>query len=153
MVRFEDLKNLSGDFAKDYCNAINNNTDYAEAAKGWGIDFEGSILYLMEASGEIEDDISIYMDLKNGKCLGIKLLAPNEEPPRKPGLIIRASLVIWNEMAKRKITAMNAIMSGKLKLEGQVNLVMRYSQAAMILAKIAGKQNFFKILFNQFNLN
>lgn len=152
MVRFEDLKNLSGDFTEQYCKAINDNFEYAVAAKGWGVDFEGSILYLMEASGEIEDDLSIFMDLKDGKCLGIELLAPHEIPPRKPGLIIKGSLVVWNEIAKKQITAMNAIMSRKLKLEGKVNLVMRYSQAAMILAKIAGKQNFFKILFNQFKL-
>ncbi|MFW9938409.1 MAG: SCP2 sterol-binding domain-containing protein [Candidatus Thorarchaeota archaeon] len=152
MVRFEDLKYLSGDFTEQYCKAINDNSEYAKAAKGWGVDFEGSILYLMEASGEIEDDISIYMDLKNGKCLGIKLLAPNERPPRNPGLIIKGSLLIWNEIATRQITAMNAIMSGKLKLEGKINLIMRYSQAAKILAKIAGKQSFFKILFNQFKL-
>jgi putative sterol carrier protein len=152
LVGFEDLKSLSSDFTEEYCKAINENSDYAKAARGWGVGFEGSILYIMEASGEIEDDISIYMDLKDGKCLSIKLLAPNKEPQRKPGLIIRGSLVIWNKIATRKITAMNAIMSGKLKLEGQINLIMRYSQAAMILAKIAGKQKFFKILFNQFNL-
>jgi len=151
MVRFENLKSIIGDFTKEYCKAINENSEYIEAAKGWGVGFEGSILYLMEASGDIEDDISIYMDLRDGKCLEIKMLSPNETPPRKPGLVIRGSLIIWNEIATRQITAMNAIMSGKLKLEGKVNLVMRYSHAAMILAKIAGKQKFFKILFNQFN--
>jgi putative sterol carrier protein len=152
MVGFKELKEISGNFTEEYCKAINENTEYAEVAKGWGVDFEGSILYLMESSGEIEDDISIYMDLKDGKCLGIYLLDPDQNPPRKPGLIIRGSLAIWNQIALRQITAMNAIMSGKLKLEGKVNLVTRYSKAAMILAKIAGKQKFFRILFNEFKL-
>ncbi|MFX0058689.1 MAG: SCP2 sterol-binding domain-containing protein [Candidatus Hodarchaeota archaeon] len=152
MVQFKDLKKISGNFTEEYCKAINENSEYAKVAKGWGVGFEGSTLYLMEASGEIEDSIGIFMDLRDGKCLGIKLLAPDAKPPRKPGLLVKGSLAIWNEIAIRQITAISAIMSGKLKLEGNINLVMRYSKAAMILAKIAGKQKFFKTLFTQFKL-
>jgi hypothetical protein len=95
MLKYKDLLRISKGFTTDFCNAINNNNSYREAAKGWGIGFEGSILWLMEASGEIQDDIKIFMDLKDGKCLEIKLLSPIESPPKSPIVTLKAPINIW----------------------------------------------------------
>lgn len=106
----------------------------------------------MEASGEISDDIKIFLELKDDKCLGIKLLAPNEENFREPILILKAPLNIWKEMRTKKIDPNQFLMSGKLKIEGNISIVMRYSKAATELGKIAGKQNFLRKLFNEYDL-
>jgi len=43
-------------------------------------------------------------------------------------------------------------MSGRLKFEGNVGIIMRYSKAATELGKLAGRQTFFKKLFIEYDL-
>jgi len=152
VLRYEDLLRISDNFVNEFCQAINSSQEYNQAAKGWGVEFEGSILLLMGASGEIEDDIRIYLDLKDGKCLGIYLLAPNEVPPRNPILTISAPLKNWKEMRTKRINPNQLLMSGSLKIEGNVGIIMRYSKAATELGKLAGRQTFIRKLFTEYNL-
>ncbi|MFO7797740.1 MAG: SCP2 sterol-binding domain-containing protein [Promethearchaeati archaeon] len=134
MVNYEDLEEIAKKWAQEYCEALNNSQAYDEAAKGWGIDFEGSMLFVMEKSGEIEDNVSAFLDLKDGKCLGIKILKPDEDPPREPIMTLKGSFLLWKKLAFREIDPIQSLMSGKLKLEGDMSLAMRYSRAAMELA-------------------
>jgi len=134
MVNYEDLEEIAKKWAQEYCEALNNSQAYDEAAKGWGIDFEGSMLFVMEKSGEIEDNVSAFLDLKDGKCLSIKILKPDENPPREPIMTLKGSFLLWKKLAFREIDPIQSLMSGKLKLEGDMSLAMRYSRAAMELA-------------------
>ncbi|MHA1232138.1 MAG: SCP2 sterol-binding domain-containing protein [Candidatus Helarchaeota archaeon] len=150
MVSFEELKVLGEKWAKEYCEVLNNSPEYNEAASGWGIDFEGAMLVVMTASGEIDFDIRCFLDLKDGKCLGIKILDPDEDPPRETGMTLRAPLYIWRKMAFKEINPIQALMSGDLELEGDMSLVMKYSKAAMMLADLTEKTD--RTLFTQFDL-
>ncbi len=135
MVKFEDLKEEAEKWAKEYCEALNNNKDYEEAAKNWGIDQEGAMLYLMEGSGEVEDDLKLFLDLKVGKCIEIKVLRPNEDPPREPILSVSAPMYTWKKIAFQELDPIKALMANKLKIDGEIALAMRYSKAAAELTK------------------
>ncbi|MHA1491660.1 MAG: SCP2 sterol-binding domain-containing protein [Promethearchaeota archaeon] len=139
MVKYEDLKEIGNAWALEYCEALNKSVEYEEAAKGWGVATEGGMLFVMEACGEIEDDIVSFLDLKDGKCLGIKILAPREDPPRPPGMTLKAPFLIWKKLSFKEIDPIQSLMQGKLKLEGDMNLAMRYSRAAMELANVVEK--------------
>jgi putative sterol carrier protein len=150
MVEFEDLKDTAVAWAAEYCQALNNTPEYEEAAKGWGVDFEGAMLFVMGASGEIGFDIVAFLDLQDGKCLGIKVLEPGEDPPRAPGLTLKAPLLLWKKLAFKEINPIQALMQGQLQLEGDMSLAMRYSQAAMMLADITEKTD--RSLFTSYDL-
>jgi len=134
MVKYEDIEEIAEKWAEEYCEALNNSEAYEEAGKGWGIDFEGSMLFVMKKSGEIEDNLSAFLDLEDGKCLGIKILAPDENPPREPIMTLKGSFLLWKKLAFREIDPIQSLMSGKLRLEGDMSLAMRYARAAMELA-------------------
>lgn len=55
-------------------------------------------------------------------------------------------------MRVKRIDPTQFLMSGKLKIEGNVSIVMRYSKAAIELGKLAVKQSFFSKIFNNFDL-
>ncbi|MBD3230912.1 MAG: hypothetical protein GF329_22225 [Candidatus Lokiarchaeota archaeon] len=141
MVSFEDIKEMAISWSKEYCQALNDSDEYKEAAKGWGVDFEGAMLFIMGASGELEDNITAFIDLKDGECLGITVLAPGEDPPRKPGMELKAPLSIWKKLAFKDLNPVQALMTGELQLEGDMQLAMKYSQAAMMLADLTEKTN------------
>ena len=150
MVVFDDIREMGEAWAEEYCQALNKTPEYAEAAKGWGVDFEGAMMFVMEPSGDINFDIRAFLDLKDGKCLGIKLLEPGEEPPRPAGMTLRASMLLWKKLAFKELNPIQALMSGDLKLEGEMSLAMRYSQAAMLLADVTEKTD--RSLFTKFDL-
>jgi len=135
MVKFEDLKEGAEKWAREYCEAINNNKDYEEAAKDWGVDQEGAMLYVMEASGEVEEDLKYFLDLKGGKCIEIKVLRPDEDPPREPILSLSAPLFTWKKIAFQELDPIKGLMQNKLKIDGDMGLAMRYSKAALELTK------------------
>jgi putative sterol carrier protein len=134
MVKFEDLQEEAEKWAKEYCEALNDNENYEEAAKDWGIKQEGAMLFVMEASGEVEDDLTLFLDLKGGKCLGIKLLKPGEDPPRESILALRAPMLIWKKVAFQELDPIKGLMQNKLKVDGDMALAMRYSKAALELS-------------------
>lgn len=139
MVKFEELEEIGGVWAKEYCEALNNSPAYKEAARGWGVDFEGGMLFMMQACGEIEDDVISFLDLKDGDCLGITIIPPGDTPPKDPIMTLKASFLVWKKLAFKEIDPIQSLMQGKLQLEGDMSLAMKYSRAAMELANAVEK--------------
>lgn len=139
MVKFNEIKDMAVEWSKEYCKALNDSAEYKEAAAGWGVEFEGAMLFVMGASGELEDDITAFIDLKDGECLGISVLEPGEDPPREPGMELKAPLSTWKKLAFKDLNPVQALMTGELQLEGDMQLAMKYSQAAMMLADLTDK--------------
>lgn len=150
MVKYEDLKDIGEAWAKEYCQALNDSSEYEEAAKGWGVDFDGAMLMSMTKSGEIEDDIAAFMDLKDGKCLGITIIPPGNKPPREPTMTLTAKFLIWRKLAFKEIDPIQSLMQGVLKLEGDMSLALRYAKAALELANVVEKTD--ATLFTKFDL-
>ncbi|GAB4313120.1 MAG: SCP2 sterol-binding domain-containing protein [Promethearchaeota archaeon] len=134
VVKFDELKPVGEKWAAEFCKALNESPEYEEAGKGWGVEFDGGMLFVMEACGEIEDDLQAFLDLKDGKCLGIRVLAPGEAPPREPALTVTAPFLTWRKIATHEVGPVQAIMQGLLGLKGDMGLAMRYSRAAVELA-------------------
>lgn len=150
MVKFEDLKEIAEIWAEKYCKALNESKEYEEAAKGWGVDKEGGMLLVMTASGVIETDIAVFADLKDGKCLGITILAPGDKPPREPIMTLTGSFLLWKKLAFKELDPIQSLMQGDLNLEGDMNLALRYAKAAMELANVVDQID--TSLFTKFNL-
>jgi len=150
MVKWEEVKDIVEAWAKEFCEALNNSPEYEAAAKGWGIDFDGAILMRMTHSGEMEFDAGAFVDLKDGKCLGINVIGPEDEPPRPPGLVLEGPMLLWKKLAFKELEPIQTIMKGELKVEGDMALVMRYAQAAMMLADITEKTD--RTWFTKWNL-
>ncbi|MHA1268540.1 MAG: SCP2 sterol-binding domain-containing protein [Candidatus Helarchaeota archaeon] len=109
MVKFEDLKEDADKFAAGFCKALNENPDYE------------------------------FLDLEEGKCKGIKILGPGEQPPFEPVMTIIGSMYLWRELAFKEKDPIQCLMTGVLQLEGDTALAMRYARATMELANSAEK--------------
>jgi len=135
VVKFQDLKEDAEKFAKGFCKALNENPNYNKAGKGW----KGPLLLIMKASGEIEDDISAFADLEDGKCKGIKVLGPGEEPPSEPVITVSGPMYLWKAIAFKEKDPIQCLMTGLLQVDGNMNLVMKYAKATLELANTAEK--------------
>jgi putative sterol carrier protein len=116
-----------------YKESLNNSKSYKEAAKNW----EGSMLFTFEKSDKTT--IAIFVDLWHGECRDAKIIhdpALLTEKINSPDMKIMLSGPAKNwikesQKAKSNITA--ALMTGALKIKGDMSVVMKYQKAAGIL--------------------
>jgi putative sterol carrier protein len=108
---------------------LNGSTNYLEAAKNW----EGDFFFVVEPGGGLEQTVILYMDLFHGKCRSAYVLPDGAEI--KPAFRLVGPVATWKKVMTRKLDPMQAMMTGQLKLQGNMAVVMRNVRAAKELVE------------------
>ena len=113
--------------------AINSSVTYREAARAW----EGDFWFIVEpAHGEAAvERVHIYVDLWQGECRLCEVAA--DEGQRAPEFRISGERKNWRRIVEREIDPIRALMTGRLKLKGNMAKVMRNVKAAQELVLCA----------------
>jgi putative sterol carrier protein len=81
--------------------------------------------------------IYTYVGLKDGKCTGMRLLKdPNEV---QAGFRLAGPYDSWKKLAKAETDATKLVLTGKMKLQGDMSKVMRYIKATQQMGKISSQ--------------
>ena len=118
------MKILTKEWLDAFGDAINNNQDYKDAASWW----EGDMMCVIEPSGPLDHEVRFYLGLYHGACTGVKLLEPGEQA--SPEFTLAGPYDNWVKVAKNQLETIQAVMSGKLRLEGNLAKLMRATRAA-----------------------
>lgn len=108
---------------------LNASAAYLEAAKNW----EGDFFFVVEPGGSLEKPIILYMDLYHGKCRDAYAYAEGEG--LKPAFRLSGPVATWKKVMTKKLDPMQAMMTGQLKLSGNMAIVMRNVRAAKELVE------------------
>ena len=141
------------EWGKIYMDLINKSKEYEESSKGWGVDFNGDVFYIVQnvppvaesAPEEVKKEdkewvtpdrtLYVFCSLKDGKCLDFR---PVKDPSEvKVGFKFTAPYENWKAITKGTLDATRAVLTGKLKLEGDMSKIMRYVKGAGILGKLS----------------
>jgi len=64
---------------KSWKDKINQNEQYQEAASGWGVDFNGDILFTIREGANYDGDpINILLELEDGNCFSARKVDPGD---------------------------------------------------------------------------
>jgi putative sterol carrier protein len=107
---------------------LNASKAYQEAAKNW----EGDFFFIVEPGGSLENTITLYMDLFHGKCLNAFEVSNGEITP---AFKLSGPVATWKKVMTKKLDPMQAMMTGQLKLTGNMATVMRNVRAAKELVE------------------
>ena len=118
------MKILTKEWLDAFGDAINNNQAYKDAASWW----EGDMMCVIEPSGPLDHEVRFYLGLYHGDCTGVKLLEPGEQV--NPEFTLAGPYDNWVKVAKKQLDTIQAVMSGKLRLEGNLAKLMRATRAA-----------------------
>ncbi len=121
-------------WAKAYCEALNANLAYRQAAATW----EGALILAVEADPALglTEKRGIYLDLYRGQCREAKV-ATLEDYAKAP-YVISADLRTWKTLTEGGLDPISALMRGKLKLEkGDMATLAGYMMAALELTNTA----------------
>jgi len=108
---------------------LNNSQAYLDAAKNW----EGDFIFVIEPDGTLEQPVRLYMDLYHGKCKDAYEI--NNGGGNNAAFQLSGPIAIWKKVMTRKLDPMQAMMTGQLKLKGNMSMVMKNVRAAKELVE------------------
>ncbi len=111
-------------WAKAFMADINQSEAYREAARNW----EGDFYFQVEPGGSLQKAVILYMDLWHGQCRSAWEVNGNQ--PVKPAYILSAPIGTWKRVINQQLDPIQGIMTGQLKLKGNMAIVMRHVKAA-----------------------
>ncbi|MEX2683332.1 MAG: SCP2 sterol-binding domain-containing protein [Candidatus Sigynarchaeota archaeon] len=117
-------------WADEFAKCLNNNPNYEKSAKTW----EGALVLVFKAEGKkITKDVKLWLDLWHGKCRSAKFLKDGDDTPHE--FAITAPESAWHGLVTGEIDPTRAMMTGRFKIEGAMNKLMRYPLAAGYILK------------------
>jgi putative sterol carrier protein len=123
------------DWLEAYVCQINSSKAYAECAVNW----EGDVTFLFEPEPLLlPDPIYSWLDLWHGKCRAARYDVPPEEGDLAR-FVIRAPYSRWKQVIRRELDPVRGMMQGKLKVRGDLHVIVRHVKAADELVRIAGQ--------------
>jgi len=98
---------------------LNEDKKYATIAVKW----EGDISVVIEPSGNLKEPVIYYLDLWHGKCRRVAIL--NNVNDENAAFILSASYDNIAQIMQGKLDPMQAMLTRKLKVKGNMAIMMR----------------------------
>jgi putative sterol carrier protein len=119
------------EWVKQLQSQLNTSPAYADAAKTW----EGDFYFVVEPepTSPIQAPIYLYMDLWHGVCRDA--YAVSDHTARQPAFVMSAHYSKWKRVVTAKLDPIQGLMTGQLKLRGNMVMVMKHVKAAQEIIK------------------
>jgi putative sterol carrier protein len=108
---------------------LNVSSTYFDSARNW----EGDFTFIIEPGGSLAQPVTLYVDLYHGKCRSAYQVAEGSEPA--PAFRLSGPVATWKKVMTKKLDPMQAMMTGQLKLSGNMSTIMRNVRAAKELVE------------------
>lgn len=99
---------------------LNHDSRYSQIARNW----EGDLIFDIQPAGNLAHSINMYLDLWHGKCRKVDY-EPEPGKHSKPTFILRSPYPNFTSILLGKLDPMTAMMTSKLKVEGNLGYMMR----------------------------
>ena len=110
---------------------INSSSEYRNAAAQWGLGFNGNVLLCFEADEQLERPIGLLVRLAGGTCAGADFIDADSHPDA--GFVLRGPFTIWKSILERTTMAATAILTGRLRVEGDKMTLLKNTAANRVL--------------------
>jgi putative sterol carrier protein len=111
-------------WVKAYMEVLNSSEAYAAAAQTW----EGDFYFVIEPGGSLTKTTTLYMDLWHGKCR--EAYEVTDETAKTPAFRLTAPVAAWKKVLLKQLDPIQGMMTGQLKLKGNMAIIMKSVKAA-----------------------
>jgi putative sterol carrier protein len=132
------LPSEADEWIREWRDQLNASEEYAQAGAGWGVGFNGSFLFDIQPGDAYDGDpVYLYVDLEDGECTEARRV---EDPGDVDwGFAYRGDYADWKALIRGEVGAIDGMMGGKFELDGDMQKVLQYSDAAVVMTENAGK--------------
>ena len=121
----------TAEYARALRDEINGSSEYRNAASQWGVGFNGDLLLAFEADETLPAPLYLLLRLKAGRCEGAEFVPGPTHPDA--GFTLRAPFRLWREILERRTLAATAILTGKMKIEGDKITLLKHAGSSRSL--------------------
>jgi putative sterol carrier protein len=117
---------FSSEWAQQFKDEINRSSVYRQAAKGW----KWTVGLVVEAEPDrgFPESRGVVMDLFDGEARDIRV--GSADNARACDFVISAPYSRWKQVATKELDATRGMLTGKLKLKGDLPTIVRYTKAS-----------------------
>jgi putative sterol carrier protein len=120
----------SKEWLEEFVRVLNNDEEYAKAAKNWE---DPLILVVTDLPQPVREHfrtekVVVWMDLYHGKCRGFEFLSSPEEKPAP--IIISGTYENMKKVAQGRLSPTMAFMTGQLRVKGDVGKLLSNAAAS-----------------------
>lgn len=144
----------------EYGERVDTDEEYAGKSEGWGVGFNGDFIFEMtdmpidemdtDAMPEyLQEELDAYvtetdnkgyvgqayMALEDGACPECHLIENEDEIDN--GFYLRATTDTWKKLLRQELGVIDGLMGGDFELDGDMQKVLQYSDAAVRLTDLA----------------
>lgn len=119
----------SEEWVKALENELNTSQAYEDAAKTW----EGDFYFVVDPEGVVTAPMYLYMDLWHGKCRDAFVAA--DKSTKSPAFVMSGQYSKWKKVVSAQLDPIQALMTGQLKLKGNMVMVMKNVKAAQEIVR------------------
>ncbi len=126
----------SEDWTKAFKDAVNADPEYKKAGAAWEA---GAIAFvvLAEPAAKLDADTAFVLDVHQGVCRDA-YIAEMDKAQAQP-FVITGSYAQWKAVIRKELDPIKGMMQGKLKLKGNLPIIVRHVKAAQVLVENASK--------------
>ncbi len=103
---------------------LNANESYKRSAKDW----EGDFIFVVDPDEGYPESAYLHLRLHHGSSQGGAMVDPDNLPETE--YVINSPYKTWRKVIDGKLDPIQGMMTGQLKLQGDLMKVMRYPKAA-----------------------
>ncbi|HEX4214678.1 MAG TPA: SCP2 sterol-binding domain-containing protein [Candidatus Dormibacteraeota bacterium] len=120
---------FSAEWADAFKDEINRSDGYRKAAKGW----KWTVGLVVEAEPDhgFPETRGLVLDLFDGEARRVE--PGSADAARACDFTISASYSRWKQVATKQLDAVRGMLSGKLKVRGNLPTIVRYTKASQEL--------------------
>ena len=123
----------SDEWIKALREHLNASESYQRAAKDW----EGDFIFIVEPDDTYPEKTYLHLQLYHGSSAGAALVDPDQLPETE--YTIRSPFSTWRKVIDGKLDPIQGMMTGQLKLDGDLMKIMRYPKAAQEIVACCAK--------------
>jgi len=132
------LPSEADEWIAEYQKKLNESDAYSEAGEGWGIGFNGDFIFEIRPDGTYDgESINLFVGVKDGECHDAYV---TDDPDGEDwGFAFRGDYDSWKQLIEGEVDPVEGMMDGTFDLDGDMQKVMQYSQAAVVMTENAAK--------------
>jgi putative sterol carrier protein len=123
----------SDEWFEELQERLNDSEAYGEQAAGYGVDFNGDYIFTVEAGDGLPETHHYFLGLEDGDCTE---MYPVDSPAEADnGFQFSGSYDNWQKLVRGEMGAIEGIMGGDFELDGSMNTLLKYQDAAATLVE------------------
>jgi putative sterol carrier protein len=99
---------------------LNSDEEYARIARNW----ENDLKFIVEPSGSLPGEVSLYFDLWHGRCRNTIFL-PDTTVQQEASFILKGTYDNFKRILEGKVDPMQALLTRKVLVQGNLGLLLR----------------------------